>query len=128
MRWLTAHSMYFLVLGELGIPGLVVLLVLIIGGIVATLRSRRLCPANPQNDGRTGKPEMSRMLYLLATSMVGFSIAGAFLSVAYYPHIFVLTGILVSARSIAHARQPILRAPGALRGKGGRAQVGRRYP
>src|SRR5690606_17687916 len=33
--WLTAHSIYFLIIGELGIPGIVALLVIIIGNVVA---------------------------------------------------------------------------------------------
>ncbi len=43
------------------------------------------------------------MLYLLNASLIGFAIAGAFLSAAYYPHIFVLTALMISARRIASA-------------------------
>lgn len=40
--WLTAHSMYFLVLGELGLPGIFLVLALVIGNIRANGRVRRL--------------------------------------------------------------------------------------
>ena len=45
------------------------------------------------------------MLYLLNGSMIGFAVAGAFLSVAYYPHIFILTALMISARSVASTAQ-----------------------
>jgi hypothetical protein len=35
--------------------------------------------------------------------MVGFGVAGAFLSATYYPHLYVLTGLMVSARALASA-------------------------
>ena len=37
MPWLTAHSSYFLVLGELGFPGIVVFMALVIGGFRSTM-------------------------------------------------------------------------------------------
>jgi hypothetical protein len=50
-------------------------------------------------------PECERMLYLLNGSMIGFAVAGAFLSVAYYPHIFILTALMISTRSLASTAQ-----------------------
>jgi hypothetical protein len=44
---------------------------------------------------------LSALLFMLSASMIGFAVAGAFLSAAYYPHVFVLTGLLCSARCIA---------------------------
>lgn len=100
MPWLTAHSMYFLVLGELAVPGIVALLVLIFGNIRTSARLRRdlLATAGPDESSRK---EAARLLYLLNASMVGFAVAGTFLSVAYYPHLFVLTGLMVSYRCVA---------------------------
>ena len=37
--------------------------------------------------------------------MVGFALSGAFLSVAYYPHVFVLSGLMISARCVAGAER-----------------------
>lgn len=116
MPWLTAHSMYFLVLGEMGLPGVVTLCTLVFGGMFATMAIRRglLAPATgPPSEEAT---EMARLLLLLTASAIALAIAGAFLSVAYYPHIFVLTGILVSARCIASRgsqsdARPLLRRP-----------------
>ena len=98
--WVTAHSMYFLVLGELGLPGIVALLMLVFGSMRASTRVRRhlLARAMPEERRRM---ESARLLYLLNASMLGLAVAGAFLSVAYYPHLFVLTGLMVSCRCIA---------------------------
>lgn len=99
--WLTAHSMYFLVLGELGLPGLFTLLVLVFGAIRESGRVTRAVKARA---GPNPTPEVKaalRLLMLTSASMVGFSIAGAFLSVAYYPHIFVLTAVMIAARWFA---------------------------
>lgn len=100
-RWMTAHSMYFLVLGELGFPGLITLLALVFGGIHATLGVRKFVLRSAKDPPSDQVLQTSRLLGLLAASGVGLAVAGAFLSVAYYPHIFVLTGIMLSARAIA---------------------------
>ena len=42
LPWLTAHSMYFLVIGELGFPGIICLLAILIGNY---RRLGRLCGA-----------------------------------------------------------------------------------
>lgn len=107
MPWLTAHSSYFLVLGELGFPGLLVLLTIVIGNIRTNLRVRKdvLARAGPSPSAQTR--EDAQMLYLCSAAMLGFAVAGAFLSAAYYPHIFVLTGLLIAARSIAAKRAGI---------------------
>jgi probable O-glycosylation ligase (exosortase A-associated) len=97
--WLTAHSMYFLVLGELGLPGIVTLLVLIVGNIMASSALAR--PTVGRAGGPAAKGVTSdgrRMLYLLNGSMIGFAIAGAFLSVPYYPHLYILVALMVAAR------------------------------
>ena len=135
MAWLTAHSMYFLVLGELGLPGITALLVLLLGNMWANTRVQRQL-RHDSGSGPTGPPqslpEAERMLYLLNASMIGFAVAGAFLSVAYYPHIFVMTALMIAARSatstapatpdgrsFAHAKPPIMRRRSIGQGRAG---------
>lgn len=123
--WLTAHSMYFLVLGEMALPGIVVLLGVIVENLAANrrlVRSRVLTP--DKRDGRAFPSGTRRLLYLLSASMVGFATAGAFLSVAYYPHIFVLSGLMLATRRFAAAEQEAVpaeidgRSPALAKGHG----------
>jgi putative inorganic carbon (hco3(-)) transporter len=96
-RWgMTAHSTYMLTLAELGLPGFVCVLMLVFGNIVdnARMRTRLLARAGPSADNPARN--MARTVDLFTTAMVGFAVPGAFLSAAYYPHIYVLTGLLIS--------------------------------
>jgi len=99
-RWMTAHSMYFLALGELGFLGLLLVLNFILGNVLATgkLRARLVKQT-------TGPPEKTaatvRLLNMVSASALGLSVSGAFLSVTYYPHLFMVTAICLCARNIA---------------------------
>ena len=96
LPWLTAHSMYFLVLGELGIPGIVCFLSILLANYVRLNRLRSKARGSPVAE----LAEFSRVFLMLNASLVAFCIGGAFLSVAYYPHIFVLSGLIVAATFI----------------------------
>jgi len=96
--WLTAHSIYFLILAELGIPGIVTLLVLIFGNMRTNSRIRRTVLDQSPDQISEQHKSGARTLYLLNASMVGFAVAGAFLSAAYYPHIYVLTALMIVQR------------------------------
>jgi len=89
MPWLTAHSMYFLLLGELGIPGVTFLLAMLIGNFFINNRLMR--------EARDKQSELAKLFMMLNASLVAFAIGGAFLSVAYYPHLYVLAGIWTAA-------------------------------
>ncbi len=99
--YLTAHSIYFLVLGELGVPGLVTLIGIVVIGVVTTMKVRRRLLESGTDPPSRETEGLSALLFMLSASMIGFAVAGAFLSAAYYPHVFVLTGLLCSARCIA---------------------------
>ena len=96
MPWLTAHSMYFLLLGELGIPGITFLLAMLIGNFFINNRLMR--------EARDKQSELAKLFMMLNASLVAFAIGGAFLSVAYYPHLYVLAGIW-TATSFVFERQ-----------------------
>jgi putative inorganic carbon (HCO3(-)) transporter len=94
--WLTAHSIYFLILGELGIPGIVFLIVVIFGTMWQTDRKLGVL-------GALGGKEAQRLrrLYLcLNSSMLAYAVAGAFLSALYYPHIFILLAMFACMEEI----------------------------
>lgn len=96
---MTAHSVYFLALGELGLPGLAIVIFIIVSNVRANRRTelevRQRATANQARD-----------LHLLAAtsaSLIAFATAGAFLSALYYPHLYVLAGIMAGTRSVVLA-------------------------
>ena len=92
----TAHSIYFLTLGELGFPGLAVLLTFIFGNLVA---NRRL--ANEVRRRSIAHPaESLNLLACLSASVIAFATGGAFLSAIYYPHLYVVAGISAAGRRL----------------------------
>ena len=116
---MTAHSSYFLVLGELGFVGILVFLAMVIGAIRANLKTRALIRARAGPEPNAAAIESMRMLYLTSAAMIGFAAPGAFLSAAYYPHIYVLTALLIAARgnSLAAMGIPVSEAfPEAMAG------------
>jgi putative inorganic carbon (HCO3(-)) transporter len=106
VHWANAHSIYFLVIGELGVPGIVTLLVVLWGGM---FQNERLRKRFLEYHGDRITPEQvvtARLLLMGTTALIGFAIAGAFLSAAYYPHLFVLTGTMVALRSMVEKTLP----------------------
>ncbi len=108
MRWTTAHSIYFLILGELGLPGLGLLIGFIVSNIAANrraLKELRARGVNPVTEGR--------LLACLSVSVLAYAVAGAFLSATYYPHMFVIAGLSVAGRRLAreHANGAVPVAP-----------------
>ncbi len=94
----TAHSIYFLVLGELGFPGLIILITIIARNLTANRRVR----SELGDDPSAGTER--RLLAALSASMIAFATAGAFLSAAYYPHLYVIAGLSTAARRLVHER------------------------
>jgi putative inorganic carbon (HCO3(-)) transporter len=94
--WQTAHSVYFLVLGELALPGIFLYLTLIISNLV---ENRRLGKALQTHDPPLALRHR-RLLASTSAAMIAFAVGGAFLSAAYYPHIFMCAGLNLAARRI----------------------------
>ena len=99
-QWVTAHSIYFLLLGELGFPGLALLLAIIVSNLVSNRRLQKDVARLPREEALTAR----NALTATSASLVGFAVGGAFLSAAYYPHLYVLSGMLVSGRQLVRAR------------------------
>lgn len=94
--WQTAHSSYFLILGELGIPGIIFLLGIIVSNLLAgerTLRETR--PRSPNRDLTS-----RNLVVALNASLIAFMVGGAFLSGTYYPHVYLLAALLECGRDI----------------------------
>ena len=93
---MTAHSIYFLALGELGLPGLALIIALIWSNLAANRRLAKEIRAR-------GAPAAASTLQLLASmsaAMIALATAGAFLSALYYPHIYVLCGLMTATRAV----------------------------
>lgn len=93
LPWLTAHSSYFLILGELGIPGIVFFLSL----IGTNLRRNQHLFKKVRSGVSEESMRYTRLFLMLNGSLIGYALAGAFLSAAYYPHLYVLAGIFAAA-------------------------------
>lgn len=94
--WQTAHSSYFLVLGELGIPGIIFLLGIIVSNLLAGERTLR--KTKPQSVSHN--VDSRNLLIALNASLIAFMVGGAFLSGAYYPHIYLLAALLECGRDL----------------------------
>lgn len=104
-RWgKTAHSTYVLAMAELGLPGLICVLMLVVGNMRANMALRaRVMAASEIKDQQE---ERARLLFLTTAAVIGFAVAGAFLSATYYPHLYVLTGLLIAVRLMASQGLP----------------------
>ncbi|MGA6826480.1 O-antigen ligase family protein [Nitrospira sp. NS4] len=96
MPWLTAHSSYFLILGELGLPGIIFFVGLIVTNFRSGERMLRAMKMHSAERLATNR----RLMIALNASLVGFAVGGAFLSAVYYPHIYFLAALLECGREI----------------------------
>jgi O-antigen ligase len=99
-RWKNAHSAYFQVWGELGTVGLFTFLMMIFGNFHRNARLRAAILNNAQTNPDAARLH-ARRLYVFSAALLGYAVAGAFLSAAYYPHIFIVTGIFLAVRHVA---------------------------
>jgi hypothetical protein len=90
-RWLSPHSMYVQCLTELGFIGFIILISLLIHNI-------KQHPGVKQIQDNNNK--LFKVRHFFYTSNLGFALNAAFIGVLYYPHIFVLTGIIVAFNDI----------------------------
>ena len=104
--WHTAHSIYFLILGEYGLPGITLLITL----IVSNIRRNRHAAAALEKATPGADTTSTRLLASTSASMLAFATGGAFLSAIYYPHMYVLAGIMVASRRLALAEGQVQQA------------------
>jgi probable O-glycosylation ligase (exosortase A-associated) len=106
-RWISAHSVYFKTLGEYGFIGAGAFIGLIIITLVDNRRSLRICrevgPTSTLHEAWPGA---------LSVGLIGYAVGGVFLGGVTYPHLFILTGLAVSARRLALAAGEAAGAPG----------------
>jgi putative inorganic carbon (HCO3(-)) transporter len=109
MGWIPSvpHSSYIQGLSELGLVGFPPLIVLWISYFRLNKKTRKILT-------RAGPEERRSYEYCLSVgldlAMIGFMVSGAFVSVLWYPHIFVLLGLGAALHQIAQAKQMTLGA------------------
>jgi hypothetical protein len=92
-RWISAHSIYFKVLGEAGFIGLGLLLALLYGNFKDNQACLRFVRAHPEQAGID-----DRWPALLNFGLVGFAVGGMFLGGISYPHVYLLSGLTLACR------------------------------
>ena len=101
-----AHSLYFTLLAEQGIVGIVIVVSLVIFNFRENRAVRRVYKAL-QASGTT-PPDRLQQFYILNVltrandaAMVAYLVTGAFLSVLYYPHFWLQIGIGIAIKRAA---------------------------
>jgi hypothetical protein len=95
--WHNAHSIYFQIIGELGIPGIAALLWCIFGNLLENQKVLRAVRArNPDAVAHS-----SQVLASTSAAMIALAVGGAFLSAVYYPHIYMVAALMTAARRVA---------------------------
>jgi putative inorganic carbon (hco3(-)) transporter len=91
-----AHSLYFTLLPEFGTAGTLIFFAMVVRGIRgrARLRRRTRLEMNDERlseDARMHARWLRQLTSCIDASLAGFLASGAFLSVLFYPHVWVLT-------------------------------------
>lgn len=89
-RWLNAHSIYFKALGEYGFIGFFMMIGIVFMNLRQSLGLRKALVNQPD------APIPCEWAGLVAMSFCGFAIAGIFLGGLAYPHVFLLSGLIVA--------------------------------
>jgi probable O-glycosylation ligase (exosortase A-associated) len=99
-RWISAHSVYFKVLGEYGVGGLMLLVSIIVVNFRMNLATRRRA-----RDVAASGVVPDVWPGLLNMSLLGYCISGMFLGGIAYPHLYLLSGLTLGAfRASGEAR------------------------
>jgi O-antigen ligase len=94
-RWLSAHSVYFRLLGEYGVLGVVWVFLLLATNWRDNFATRARLASVPAAPG-DGLP--SEWPLILNMSLVGYAVSGIFLGGVTYPYLYLLSAWTASAR------------------------------
>ncbi len=102
VRWGAAHNTFVQVGAELGVPGLL----LFIGLLVTAFRSLRRVTREAVRDGPAGA-DVSRLAQVFTASLIGFVTGSFFLSLAYHDILYTLLAFALALAKIArHPHHP----------------------
>ncbi len=95
-----AHSIYFTLLPELGIVGVM----LFFGMVIFNFKDLRLIRKLTKNRTGTGNKDPGfdyyNMSLAIECSMIAFLVSGAFISALYYPHLWIITGMILALKHV----------------------------
>lgn len=101
MAWVP-HSIYIQALSELGIAGFVPLLS--VWALVAALNARTRKLLRVRGEEKTRRFEYN-LSWGLDLALVGYLVSGAFITVLYYPHLWVILGLTAALYSAVATEQ-----------------------
>jgi O-antigen ligase len=99
LKWSTAHNSYVLVGAELGVGGLV-LFVTMVGTSFYHLAQIKVDP----KDDPIVTEEDAAFAQMLIASLLGFCVAGFFVSASYFSFLYALIGLIVAEDSLRYRR------------------------
>jgi O-antigen ligase len=104
-----AHSMYFTLMPELGLIGIVLFAYM----LLLTVRNLRFIQRSGTTEGTAADGELpvASLATAMEASLVGYLASGVFISVLYYPNFYLLMGFSLSLRKIMERRQEIAGGP-----------------
>lgn len=96
-RWISPHSIYFLVLGEYGIIGLITIIILLVSNYLDNQRQVQMYSSRSLLLSTEESLLLPRYLNM---SLLAFSVGGAFLGGINYPHIYLLTALIMRVKQM----------------------------
>lgn len=93
---LAPHNMFIQALTEVGFIGLL----LIVLTFVTAFRRHRLLRLMSRADRSTSGQSMLWLAHALDLSLIGLAVSGSFLTVLYYPHLWVLLGLSIAVSRV----------------------------
>ncbi|MCB2173663.1 O-antigen ligase family protein [bacterium] len=99
-RWISPHSIYFLVLGEYGVIGLATILWLLFTNYSTNQRQVRAVQKREPPIEHVPGTTLHLLPKYLNMSFVAFCVGGVFLGGINYPHLFILTALILKTSQL----------------------------
>lgn len=96
--WLMMHNAYLEYAVDLGLPGLILYVLLLVASVRSAGRAARLAATRP------GGRELSVLANGIRTSLVAFAVGAFFAPIAYHFHFYYFAGLAIAARAMAEGR------------------------
>ncbi len=90
------HNIFLQAASELGLGGLVVVVAVLILIFRRNQETRRIC-----REANLNEPWLTNFSLALDCSLIGFIVHGFFLTVLYYPHLYIIAALTIALHAIA---------------------------